>query len=398
MVALDTTNYVLSTEASHLKRSTIRELLAHAVDPQMISLAGGLPAGEFLPLEAYRECLNTVMKRDGAPSMQYGPQYMPLREWLADYMQQRGVRCTPEQIYITNGNQNGLAILSRLFLNPGDTAAIEEITFTGIKLVTSGRGMIISPFKTSHQSGADMDAMEAVFAGEPRPRLAVLIPDFHNPLGVCLSLEQRQRAAHLAGKYHIPLIEDDPYSPLRFSGEQLPPIKAFDEAGFVFYLGSFSKMMAPALRMGWMVVPEALGAKIAGLRESFDLESSALTQRAVHEFLARGYLPPHLEQLNAVNQERAQALLDALEAHFSGVATWTHPEGGLFIWLELPPHINTWDLLPEALEHKVVYIPGGAFSVNGGANNTMRLNFSNVTPQKIAQGVERLAKAVKRHL
>ena len=398
MVTLDTTTYVLSTEASHLKRSVIRELLAHAVDPQMISLAGGLPASEFLPLEAYRECLNAVMKRDGAQSLQYRPQYTPLREWLADYMQQRGVKCTPQQIYITNGNQNGLAILSRLFLNPGDTAVIEAITFTGIKLVTAGRGMIINPFRTSHQSGADMDDMEAVFASEPRPRLAVLIPDFHNPLGVSLSLAQRQRAAHLAAKYHVPLIEDDPYSPLRFSGEPLPPIKAFDEAGYVFYLGSFSKMLAPALRLGWMDVPEALAAKIADMRESFDLESSALTQRAVHEFLARGYLPPHLEQLNAANQARAQALLAALEAHFSGVATWTQPEGGLFIWLELPPHINTWDLLPEALDNKVVYIPGGAFSVNDGANNTMRLNYSNVTPQKIAQGIERLAKAVKRQL
>lgn len=385
----------LSREVAHLQRSVMRDLLSLAVDPQIISLAGGLPANDLLPLDDFRACLDSVLERDGACAMQYSPQYPPLRAWIAEMMTARGVPCKPEQVFITNGAQQGLAILSRLFLDPDQPAVVEQVTFTGIQQVTVGRGADIRTIHTDLQSGADMDELEEALQLEPRPRLVVLIPDFHNPLGVSLSADKRQCAAELAGQYVVPLIEDDPYSPLRFAGEMLPPIKAYDDVGMVFYLGSFSKMLAPAVRMGWILAPSDLIPKITVVRESFDLETSTLIQRAVFEFIVRGLLDEHLEQLADVNRTRSQALLEALEDELHDVATWTRPEGGLFVWVTLPEGLDAWDLFPAAVERKVAYIPGTAFAVHGDHRNTMRLNFSNARPEAIREGVRRLAAVIR---
>ncbi len=245
----------LSREGNTLQRSVMRELLRFAVDPTVISLAGGLPASECLPLEGIRDCLDAVLTRDGPRALQYSPQHQGLREWIAAYMNSRGIGCSADQVFITNGNQNGLAILSRLFLDPGEPAVVEEVTFTGIQQVTVGRSAAVRTVPTDLRDGVDLDAFEAALKRKPIPRLAILITDFHNPLGVSVAGESRGRLAELASEYGVPLVEDDPYGPLRFRGEPLPPIKAYDEAGMVFYLGSFSKMMAPALRLGWMVAP-----------------------------------------------------------------------------------------------------------------------------------------------
>ena len=186
--------------------------------PDVISLAGGLPASELLPLVELQECFETVLRRDGARALQYSPMIEPLRHWICDTMRARGVTCEPEQVFITNGAQQGLTILSRLFLDPGQPAVIEAVTFTGIQQVTAGRGAAVRTVPTDLASGIDVDALEEAFSRAPRPRLAVVIPDFHNPLGVSLTLEKRQRIAELAARYQVPVIEDDPYSALRFEG------------------------------------------------------------------------------------------------------------------------------------------------------------------------------------
>jgi 2-aminoadipate transaminase len=390
--------YAYGHEITHVKRSILRELLAHAVDPNLISLATGLPSSELLPMRQMEACISAVIKRDGARALQYSPQYQPLREWIAGYMGQRGITCTADNIFITNGCQHGLALISRLFLNPGEPAVIEEITFIGIEHVTGGRGAQLRPIPTNLETGADMDALEQAFAQEPRPRLAVLIPDFHNPLGISITPEKRQRAAQLANQYQVPLIEDDPYSPLRFIGEKPAPIKVYDAHGWVFYLGSFSKILAPGVRLGWIVAPAEVVPDIGRLRESLDLETSTLMQRSVHEFTQRGYLEAHLEELNAANRQRRDVLLDALDTHLGSSATWTEPEGGIFVWVTLPEHLNTWELVKEAIDNKVVFIPGGEFSVVGGYNNTMRLNFSNVALEAIPEGIRRITEVVRRHL
>lgn len=390
--------YRLSHEARNLKRSVLRELLAHAVDPAIISLATGLPASDHLPLDQLRQSLNHVLDWEGARALQYNPQYIPLREWLAGYMRGRGIDCTAEQIVITNGCAQGLTMMSRLFLDPGDTAVIESATFTGVKMVTAGRGMPVRALPTDLESGADMDALEAALKQQPRPRLIILIPDFHNPLGVSISAEKRQRAAQLAAEYNVPLVEDDPYSPLRFTGETLLPIKAHDPDGWVFYLGSFSKMLAPGVRLGWVVAPAALTPRIAALRESIDLESSALMQRTVYDFLQRGLLEPHLAQLNAANSVRCHALLSALDYYLGDIATWTKPEGGLFVWVTLPESINTTEMVKDAIDNKVVYIPGNAFAVGDTHHNTMRLNFSNLAPTQFEEAISRLNAVIRKRL
>ena len=382
-------------EMTHLKRSVMRELIKVIARPGVISLASGLPASELLPVDEFRQCLDAVLRRDGPKALQYGPPYEPLQSWIAEYMRSRGVACDPDQVFITNGAQQGLTLVSRLFLDSGDAAVTEAITFTGIQQVTKGRGAAVRTIPTDLVTGADVDALEAAFARLPRPRLAVLIPDFHNPLGVSMSVEKRRRAAQLAATYGVPLIEDDPYSPLRFEGDPRPPIKAFDEAEFVFYLGSFSKMLAPAMRLGWIIAPKAVLPRLTVLRESFDLETSALIQRAVAEFVRSGMLDEHLKRFNAANRERRDALLAALDEHLGDVAQWTRPEGGLFVWLTLPEGVDAWELLPKAVERNVAFVPGAAFAVEGGHANTMRLNFSSVRPEQMPQAVEILAEVIK---
>lgn len=385
----------LSAEVSQLKRSVMRELLAVAVDPDILSMAGGLPAADLLPTQQIMRSLAGVLERDGARALQYSPMHAGLRAWIADYMSQRGVACEPEQVFITNGAQHGLAILSRMFLDPGAPAVIEAVTFTGVQQVTVGRGAEVRTVPTDLESGVEVEALEAAFRQTPRPRLAVLIPDFHNPLGVSISLEKRRQAAELAANYGVPLVEDDPYSPLRFAGKQLPPIKAFDRAGMVFYLGSFSKTIAPALRMGWLIAPKELMPRITVVRESFDLETSTLLQRAVADFVTQGALESHLAAMAEAHRERSGVLLQALQEHLGELASWTTPQGGLFVWVTLQDDVDTWELFPRALEHKVAYIPGRAFAVHGDYRNTLRLNFSNLRPAQIRQAVERLAQVIR---
>ena len=388
----------LGESVTDLKRSVMRDLLALAVDPEVISLAGGLPASELLPVGEIALCLAAVLERDGARALQYSPPLEPLRRWIANHMASRGVPCGPEDIFITNGAQQGLAILSRLFLDRGETCVIERVTFTGIQQVTAGRGAQVTAISTDSASGADIDELEAALRRDPRPRLVVLVPDFHNPLGVSLTSQKRARAAALAAEYGVPLLEDDPYAALRFRGDPSPPIKAFDEAGFVFYVGSFSKMLAPATRLGWIVATPELIPKITVMRESLDLETSTLTQRGVCEFLERGLLTPHLVRLNAENRLRCEALQEALLHEFDGLASWAEPQGGIFLWLTLPETVDTWELFPEAVAQKVAYIPGSAFTLDGSHRNTMRLNFSNARPEAIRLGLARLGQVVRAQL
>jgi 2-aminoadipate transaminase len=385
----------LSREGYNLQRSVMRDLLRFAVDPDVISLAGGLPASEFLPLDGLKECLDIVLSKDGPRALQYSPQHLPLRAWIAEYMGSRGVSCTAEEIFITNGNQHGLAILSRLFLDAGQPTAIEEITFTGVHQVTVGRGAEVRTLPTDLDTGVCVESFEEALKASPTPRFSVLITDFHNPLGVSIAQDKRAELAGLAARYGVPLIEDDPYAPLRFRGNPIPPIKAHDEAGMVFYLGSFSKMLAPALRLGWIVAPAELMPRITTLRESFDLESSTLFQRAVTEFLIRGMLEPHLEAITAAHGERRDTMLYALEENLSDLARWSKPDGGVFVWVSLPEQLDTTEMFHQAIGQQVAYIPGGVFSVDGSTKNALRLNFSNVKPEAIEEGVARLAGVIR---
>jgi 2-aminoadipate transaminase len=380
---------------SHLKRSVMRDLLKLAVDPDIISLAGGLPAAETLPVEAFGECLEAVLARDGAASLQYSPPFAPLRAWIAEHMRGRGAACSPEQVFITNGAQQGLAIISRMLLDPGEPAVIENIAFTGIQQVTAGRGADVRTVNVDPALGVDVSSLEKAFQLEPRPKMAVMVPNFHNPLSATMPAEARQTAAELAARFQVPIVEDDPYGMLRFEGEAIPPIKAYDQDDFVFYLGSFSKMLAPGLRLGWIVAPESMMPQITVVRESMDLESSTLIQRVVHEFIRRGHLQVHLNEMNALHKTRRDRLVAALKSEFTTGEHWTEPQGGLFVWLTLAEGIDSWALFEAALAKKVAFIPGEAFAVEGGHKNCVRLSFGNVRTEMIDLGVARLAQAVR---
>jgi 2-aminoadipate transaminase len=387
-------DFQLSQTATGLKRSVMRDLLALVAKPGVLNFAGGLPADENLPCTELQECLDAVLTRDGARALQYGPAYAPLKELIAQHMHTRGVECTADDICITNGNQQGLELCARLFLDGGECVAVEEFTFTGVMQAVQGHGANVLPIAVDLEQGMDVDALESALAF--RPRLIITIPDFHNPLGVSLDAKKRERFADLAARYRVPIIEDSPYSPLRFCGEPIPAIKAYDEQNGILYLGSFSKMISPALRLGWMVAPRELLPRLTVLREALDLESSQLMQRTVAEFLARGYLVPHLAQLNAANRRRRDLMLDALQRELDGFATWTVPDGGLFVWLTLPEGTNTEELLHDALKQNVAFVPGFAFAAGqASGRNCMRLNFSNAPTEKIADGIQRLGGVIR---
>ena len=374
----------------------MRELMPLTARSDIISFAGGLPAPDLFPVEAYQACLDHVLTTDGRRALQYGPIYPPLKEALAQLMRLRGVDADSDDIFITNGAQQGLSVVGQLLLNPDSPVIVEQIAFTGIGQMIAERGAMPLTVGTDLGDGIDVDNVEYLLKLTGQVRAIIEVPDFHNPLGVSIAAERRTRLAELSHRFRTPIIEDDPYGLLRYEGDNIPPLKAHDIDGGIIYLGSFSKVLAPGLRLGWVVAPkEALG-KLTVIKESQDLETSQLTQRAVAEFIRRGLFESHVQKLKLAYAVRREAMLAALEREFPSEAQWSKPKGGIFIWVTLPEHVNTWDLLACAVEQeKVAFVPGFAFSIHGGGQSSMRLNFSNATPEMIREGMRRLGKIVR---
>lgn len=393
-MATESPRYELSRAGRNIPSSLMSELAEVIMRPGMISFATGLPPSGMLPTEALRRCAQRVIKRDGPLALQYGPPYPPLTEWIAEYMRGRGVDCEAENVFITNGAQQALDLLSQLFLDPEDVAVLERVTYMGFWQIALKRA-VPRTVGTDLRHGIDMKSLERAFAEEPSPRMAFLIADFHNPLGVSLSEAQRKRVASLAAEHQVLIIEDDTYSLLRVEGEAPPPIKAFDQDGWVLYCASLSKIVAPAMRMGWAIVPTELLPKMYSMRESLDLQSSALTQRIVAEFLTEADFHTYLGQYRNLLRERRDTMLAGLKSYFSDLGSWTRPDGGFFVWLELPPELNSMTLLQEAVERQVAFVPGTAFTAGDDARNALRLSYSNVTSAQIEEGLPRLAGAVR---
>ncbi|MCI0725862.1 MAG: PLP-dependent aminotransferase family protein [Chloroflexi bacterium] len=381
-----------------MKRSVLREMLAVVARPGILSFAGGLPAPELFPTADYAEAVAHVLATDPG-ALQYGPPYAPLKAHVVELMARRGVTCREEQIFLTTGAQQGLNIAARLFLNPGGQVILEELVYTGIQQVVAPYRPQILTVPTNLDEGMDVDAVEAHLLAGTRPAFIYAIPEAHNPLGVSISPERQARLAELARRYQVPLVEDDPYGFLCYDGTVGPPMRALDD-DWVIYVGSFSKLLAPALRLGWMVAPEALLPKLTVVKEAYDLETSAFVQRTVSAYLDAGYLPGHLAMLCREYGMRRDAMLAALYRYFPAEARWTRPASGMFVWVELPAGFNTAELLHTAVEReKVAFIPGQAFNAlaaagqpdgHSVASRCMRLNFSNCTPELIEEGIARL--------
>jgi 2-aminoadipate transaminase len=321
-----------------------------------------------------------------------------LIDHIAALMTQRGVSCRREQVFVTTGAQQALDVLTRLLLDPGGAVILEEIAYTGIQQAIAPLQATLLTVATDLDQGMDVDAVAAYLVAGHRPAYIYAIPEAHNPLGVSLDRQRRKSLVSLASHYGVPIVEDDPYGFLTYEEEAPPPLRATD--GPVFYVGSFSKILAPALRLGWIVAPESLLPQLTVVKEAADLETSALTQRAVAAFLDSGQLPAHIGRLRAAYKERRDTMLSALTVAFPAEARWTHPRGGMFIWVELPTHINTMALLDVAVaDEKVAFVPGRAFALPGvNADNCLRLNFSNASCAQIEAGITRLARAVHRFL
>ncbi len=377
-----------------MRRSVLRQMIAVVSQPGVLSFAGGLPAPELFPTEAYARAMAAVLA-DDPRALQYAPPFQPLIDHIVELMAARGVAISAESVFLTTGAQQGLALLSQLLVDSGDEVLLEEQVYSGALQAVAPRSPKLLTVGTDLQTGMDVDAVETLLARGARPRFIYAIADGHNPLGVSMSLETRRRLVEISAEYDVLLIEDDPYGLLCYEEEMLPPLRTFDDE-HVVYLGSFSKIMAPALRLGWMVVPPELRPKLSIIKEAFDLETSGLTQRAVATYLSSGAFPAHLAGLRQAYGARRDAMLHTLTTAFPAEARWTVPRSGLFMWVELPPHMDTERLLDSAVaQEKVAFIPGHAFAaVQPARKNGLRLSFSTCSVAQIEDGLTRLGQLI----
>ncbi len=392
-----------------ISSSAIRELLKVTEQPEIISFAGGLPAPEVFPIGRIEKAAQYVLQEHGRTALQYGTTegYLPLRELLVRHMARYGIKVTPSHILITSGAQQALDLIGKLLLNPGDTVLTEEPTFLGaIQAFSAYEARYVTV--PVDQDGLQVDHIEeSLRAG---PKFLYVLPNFQNPSGATLSLERRHRLVELASHYGAPIVEDDPYGQLRYEGKHLPPLVKIDAEyhgcangersfrGGVLYLGTLSKVLAPGLRLGWVVAPEEVIAKLAQLKQASDLHTSTLTQMVAYETAVGGFIDQHVRYIRRVYRERRDAMLAAMDRCFPTGVRWTRPEGGLFLWVTLPAGLDSARVLEDALERKVAFVPGAPFFPRGGGRETLRLNFSYCTPERIEEGVRRLGEVLARHV
>jgi 2-aminoadipate transaminase len=375
--------------------SAVREILKVTEMPDIISFAGGLPAPELFPTEEVAQSFYKVISDDGAAALQYSTTegFPPLREYIAARMRAKGMRAEAGNILITSGSQQGLDLAAKVLINAGDKVIVERPTYLAALQTFS---LFEAEFVgvESDDEGMDVEDLERKLWRHDDVKLIYLVANFQNPSGTTLNLARRRRLVELAAEYGVRIVEDDPYGELRYRGQHLPSLKSLDPENYVIYLSTFSKTMTPGLRLGWMVADAELYAKLVIAKQATDLHTNTAAQRAAHHYLTHYAPDAHIEKIRAVYGERCNVMLDALARHFPAGVRWTKPEGGMFLWVELPPHVNTADLLQAALKEKVAFVPGAPFFANEKPQNFLRLNFSNQKPERIEQGIERLARVI----
>lgn len=388
-----------ATRIRKVHKSFIREILKVTEQPDVISFAGGLPLPDLFPHRDMERAAVEVLSSEGPAALQYAATegYAPLREWIARRYETRfGMDVDPDTVLITTGSQQALDLTAKVFLNPGDTVLLERPGYLGA--IQS-----FSLFEATFASvdllydGPDLnDLAEAL--GDNKVKLFYTVPTFQNPSGISYSLEKRQAVAGLLKDRDTILLEDDPYGELRFAGEHLPPLISFLEPHNALLMGSFSKIVAPGLRVGWLVAPPALHDKLVLAKQASDLHSSTLTQRIVYRYLLDNDLDVHIEAIRECYGEHCRLMLEAIDRHFPKDVRCTRPEGGMFIWGTLPEGLDAMDLFNLAIEEKVAFVPGRPFYVDAQGENTFRCNFSNARPEHIEEGILRLARCMERLL
>jgi 2-aminoadipate transaminase len=403
-ITFDTTGDKIADRVRKMRPSAVRILFAAANRPDVISLAGGMPAVSLLPEEDIRRATLAAIESPEARavSLQYGStDGLPaLRAVLADLMRDLGIRVRPEQVLVTTGAQEALDLIAKAFINPGDIILTEGPTYLGALQAFSAYEPEVHAIPFDEQ-GMRMDLLEEelkrIGKNNPRLKFCYVIPNFQNPGGVTMVDERRRRLLELAHEYNFMVVEDDPYGRLRYDGGHQIPLKAMDEN--VVYLGTISKMLGPGLRTGWIAAPESVLARVNLVKQGTDLCGSTFDQVIVQHYFADINWQRTLQKFIALYKERRDAMLAALEEFFPPEATWTHPEGGMFLWITLPPYMDTDSMLAEALEAGVTYVPGNAFFPDGRTGrNSMRVNFSFETPEELTEAIRRLAHVIEGRL
>jgi 2-aminoadipate transaminase len=399
--------YRYAQRTQRMGSSAIRELLKYTEKPDIISFAGGLPAPDVFPIEEFKAACDRVLREQGAMALQYSTTegYLPLREMIARHSERYGIKITPENVLITSGSQQALDLLGKIFIDPGDRILVESPTYLAAIQAWNAYGaeFISVPMD---DDGMNTDYLEeALRAG---PKFIYVLPNFQNPTGVTLSMERRRKLLALADQYGVPIVEDDPYGQLRYEGEHLPSIVVLDSQfrddgtpcyrGNVIYLSTFSKTLAPGLRLGWVVAPPEVIGKLVQAKQGADLHTATFNQVVAYEVSRGGFLDRHIHTIRDVYGERRDLMLAAMDRDFPPEVNWTHPQGGLFLWGVLPTYMDAKDLLTTCLEKKVAFVPGEPFHPTGGGKNTMRINFSNATHEEINQGIKRLGTAINEKL
>ncbi|HEV7372846.1 PLP-dependent aminotransferase family protein [Arenibaculum sp.] len=386
-------NGLLAPRMAGMTASEIRELLKLIEQPDIISFAGGIPDPDLFPREGIAAAYERVLRGNSlaAAALQYSVSegYLPLREWIG-----ARTKVEPDEILITSGSQQGLDFIGKLLLAPGDAVAVTAPTYLGAL-------QAFSPYQPRYlavpmdEHGIRTDLLPDVLA--QGPKFLYLVPDFQNPNGITMSLERRLEVLSLCRRHGVPVIEDGAYSELRYDGERLPSLLSLDDradGGIVLHAGTFSKTIVPALRVGWVSGPKSIISRLVLMKQAADLHSSTINQMVIHT-LAEGGFDAHVARLRPAYRERRDAMLSALGEHFPAEARWTRPEGGMFVWVELPDGLDGTALLERSIrEARVAFVPGAAFFPDRSGKNTIRLSFSVNRPERIREGIRRLGALV----
>jgi len=387
--------------ANGMKKSEIRELLKLTSKPGIISFAGGLPAPDLFPVQEIKGIINEVMDREGEKALQYGPTEgnTALREELLKAMKKEGIDITLEQLFIITSSQQGLDLVGKIFISPGDVVLMGRPTYVGAIQAFNSYQAEMRGVELDDE-GMNIEALEvevkALMAENRKPKFIYVVPDFQNPSGITMSLQRRKDLIAVAEKYDLLIIEDSPYRQLRFEGEHEPPLISLNSER-VIALYTFSKILLPGFRLGWMAGPEPLIHKAVIAKQSVDLCAPPFNQAVLADYLKKGLLEVQIDRIIGAYREKRDLMLEKLDEYMPKMdgLKWTRPEGGLFLWITLPENMDACVMFKEAIDKNVAYVVGSAFDPQGKVRNTMRVNFSYASKEAIVEGVKRLAEVIK---
>ena len=371
-------------------------ILQAAADPKIISFAGGLPAHELFPVKEMKAAVDKVFEEHGQEAMQYGAAkgVTALREVIQQHVKKKeNVDSELDNVLVTTGSEQALDLVGKAFIDPGDTVLVEQPTYLCALDVFRSYGANFASVEMD-EDGMKMDALEEALKANPNTKLIYTVPNFQNPTGRTMTEERRKQLAELAEKYDVYVLEDNPYGEIRFAGQHVPAVKSFDKSGHVLYMSTFSKTLAPGFRLGWLVADKNVVNKLTVLKQSADLHTDNLAQFAVAKFFADNDVDAHVKEISALYGKRKDLMLEGIKKYFPEGVKYTDPEGGMFLWVEVPGVDDTVELFKECLEHDVAFVPGDPFFADGVQPGAFRLNYSNMKEDQIEVGLKRLGAAL----